>query len=156
MGDRVSISFRNEEDESVTLYSHNGGMSFVNKAKEYVRELKNAIKERNSFHPLDRMEPRTVMVDFIRHITKNEEKIESDLYLEKDEDAGDNSDNGHYEIDLVEEKKEKNYIVVINCNLAYKIKAKTEEEAEEIVMNKELPKAYEEDTFEIVEVKENN
>ena len=39
------------------------------------------------------------MVDFIRHITKGMKKVDSDLYLGKDYNDGDNSDNGHFSID---------------------------------------------------------
>jgi hypothetical protein len=102
MGDRISISFANGKDESVALFSHWGGMSFLEKARQYVVELKKTLEKRDSgiVNPIDRLEPDTVMVDFIRHITKGKELIESDLYLGKDENCGDNSDNGHYKIEL--------------------------------------------------------
>ncbi len=104
MGDRISISFRNEKNtwlkESVTLFSHWGGQGFATKAKEYVRNLKKRNTNDRIVQPLDRLEPNTVMVDFIRHITKNMKRVESDLYLGKDEMDGDNSDNGHTTIDL--------------------------------------------------------
>ena len=50
--------------------------------------------------PLDRLEPDTVMVDFIRHITRGMNRVESDLSLGKTQSDGDNSDNGHFVIDL--------------------------------------------------------
>lgn len=96
MGDRVSISFVNGNDESVTLFSHWQGKDFVKRAKAYVK----TISPFNGNDPLGRGEPNTVMVDFIRHITKNESQIRSDLYLGKDENEGDNSDNGHFKIKL--------------------------------------------------------
>ena len=40
------------------------------------------------------------MVDFIRYVTKDKKRVESDLYLGKDETEGDNSDNGHHVIKL--------------------------------------------------------
>ena len=100
MGDRVSISFKNGDDESVTLFSHWGGQEFVEKAKAYARELTAERKANNQHGPLDRLEPHTVMVDFIRYVTKDKKRVESDLYLGKDETEGDNSDNGHHVITL--------------------------------------------------------
>ena len=45
------------------------------------------------------------MVDFIRHLTKNMDRIESNYYMGKDGNDGDNSDNGHYVFDLTEMPK---------------------------------------------------
>lgn len=98
MGDRASISFKNEDRESVALYSHWGGMAFVKKAKDYVRRLKKEVGTKE-FNPLDRLDPETVMVDFIRYLTADVTRVSNDLYLGKDEDDGDNSDNGHHVID---------------------------------------------------------
>lgn len=99
MGDRVSISFRNGEEESVALFSHWGGMVFVKAAKEYVKNLKKwAGKE--EVEPLQRLEPDTVMVDFIRHITDGQKRVKGNLYISRSEHEGDNSDNGHHVIEL--------------------------------------------------------
>ena len=102
MGDRISISFVNGEEESVTLFNHWGGKEFLKITQEYVRELKEKLKERNTpdVYPIDRLEPNTVMVDFIRWFTKDEKLIECDLHLGRDETEGDNSDNGHFKIHL--------------------------------------------------------
>jgi hypothetical protein len=102
MGDRVSISFSDGREVSVVLFSHWGGMGFVKQAQDYIKELNEYIrtKPKGISFPLDRKEPSTVMVDFIRHITKNEERIESDLYLGAIPEDGDNSDNGHFIIDV--------------------------------------------------------
>jgi hypothetical protein len=98
MGDRVSISFRKGNDESVALFSHWGGMGFVEEAREYAMRLK---EERSGhMYPLDRFEPDTVMVDFIRHITRSMKRVESDLYLGKTSADGDNGDNGHHVVEL--------------------------------------------------------
>jgi hypothetical protein len=107
MGDRVSINFYNPNkwegtgEMSVTLFSHWGGMDFVREAKDYVEALKKEAVEKGSCMPLHRLDVQTVMVDFIRHITKGEERVDSNLYLGRDPDEGDNSDNGHWTIDLV-------------------------------------------------------
>jgi hypothetical protein len=100
MGNKVSISFKKGEHESAKLFSHWGGKEFVSKAKEYARKLKEERKDESTF-PLDRLDPSTVMVDFIREITHDTEQVEEGLYLPK-YGLGDNSDNGHYVIDLYE------------------------------------------------------
>ena len=108
MGDRVSISFKNGKDESIVLFSHWGGREFPRLAVQYVRELKQDIKRGyvSSAMPLGRLEPSTVMVDFVRFLvtsgieSEKSGRIESDFYFGKDKDDGDNSDNGHYTIEL--------------------------------------------------------
>ena len=101
MGDRASISFKQGGYESVILCNHWGGRKFQEAANEYTKELI-AEKEGKYSNPLDRLEPSTVMVDFIRHITKGMERVDSDLYLGKDESEVDNSDKGNYIIELPE------------------------------------------------------
>jgi len=107
MGDRISIRFVNGADKSVALFSHWGGMEFKKKADSYAKALKKWAKSSGSdFDPLHRLEPHTVMVDFIRHITKGMERVESDLYLGVDHNDGDSSDNGGHDIDLAEIDRE--------------------------------------------------
>lgn len=48
------------------------------------------------------------------------------------------------------------YSVIINCNLEYKFKAGSAEEAKQMVENVELPNSYVEDSFEIVKIIEKN
>lgn len=100
MGNRVSVSFKKDDEESVVLFSHWGGREFAQGAKEYVKQLKKRPHHPNFSTPLSRRDPETVMVDFIRHITKNLPEVDGDLYLGKDENDGDNSDNGHFTIDV--------------------------------------------------------
>ena len=109
MGARISISFQNKNEEylvpmeeSVTLFNHWGGIEFVTEAEKYVKELKKNIKHNviSSGHPLGRLEPNTVMVNFIKWYTRNEDRITSNLYLGKNHDDGDNSDFGHHTINL--------------------------------------------------------
>jgi len=99
MGARTSISFKNGKEESITLFSHWGGDEFPMKAIRYAEKLMKA-KKGKQFSPIDRLEPNTVMVDFIREITKNLEEVDGDLYLGKDQYDGDNSDYGHHIIKL--------------------------------------------------------
>ena len=110
MGDKISIAFKNGDEESVVLFSHWGGLSFYNAARDYVRKLKVRLKKRDGISdPIGRLEPNTVMVDFIREVTKNMDLIEHDLYLGKDDNEGDNSDNGHHVIDLIKEASDIKY-----------------------------------------------
>lgn len=103
MGDRVSIQFKTGGEKSVVLFSHWGGIEFVNFANDYAKELLAETGEKHCM-PLDRLEPHTVMVDFIRYLSKDlgpDKRIESNYYIGTDEDDGDNSDNGHFIIEFV-------------------------------------------------------
>jgi len=106
MGDRASISFKDGSEESVALFHHWGGVSFAREALNYLKRLKEKIAKRKSkiSDPIARLEPNTVMVDFIRDYTKGMEIVESSLYLGKDRRDGDNSDNGHFVIDVNKEE----------------------------------------------------
>jgi hypothetical protein len=99
MGDRVSICFNKDGEQSVTLFSHWRGKDLVKEANKYVKMLKEETTD-NNVGPLKSLEPCTVMVDFIRHLTSKMVRVDSDLYLGRDELDGDNSDNGHFEIKL--------------------------------------------------------
>ena len=108
IGDRVSISFKHGNDESVTLFSHWGGYAFVKTAERYAKKLIADNKRRGGMTmPLDRCDVETVMVDFIRYLTSDMDRVESDLYLGKDCNDGDNSDNGHFVIDMETGEAEK-------------------------------------------------
>jgi len=104
MGNRVSISFRNREMESVAVFSHWGGMEFVEMARQYVRDLRQEVGTKKMM-PLQRLQPDTVVIDFIRHCTSHMDRVTGDLYLGKNDMDGDNSDNGHFVLDLGEETK---------------------------------------------------
>jgi hypothetical protein len=111
LGDRVSIQFKNGDETSVALFSHWGGQEFPRHALEYAKTLQAEIKKKKGVSPLDRLEPETVMVDFIRYITTELNRVDSNLYLGKDEDCGDNSDNGNFIIDLEKMKAYGNFSV---------------------------------------------
>lgn len=103
MGDRISISFIRGKEKSVVLFSHWDGESFKTAAEDYVRRLKLEIDAPSSplrGGPLGRLEPNTVMVDFIRDFTEGKGRVDGNYYLGATEDDGDDSDNGHYEISL--------------------------------------------------------
>ena len=122
MGDRVSISFMNEIDyihdkrreESVPLFNHWGGKDFPQYALNWVKKLKREVNEKkdNISTPYTRLDPQNVMVLFIADLQKdkqfadytNKDRITHSIYLGKDKDDGDNSDNGHFMIDINDEK----------------------------------------------------
>jgi len=122
MGDRVSISFVNDIDyihekikmESVPLFNHWGGKDFPQYALNWVKKLKREVNEKkeNISTPYTRLDPQNVMVLFIADLQKdkqfadytNKERITHSIYLGKDKDDGDNSDNGHFMIDINDEK----------------------------------------------------
>ncbi len=122
MGDRVSISFVNDVDyindkvreESVPLFNHWGGKEFPQYALNWVKKLKREVNENKEkiSTPYTRLEPQRVMVLFIADLQKdkrfadytNEERITHSIYLGKDKNDGDNSDNGHFVIDINCEK----------------------------------------------------
>ena len=103
MGDRISISFKNGEDESVVFFSHWDGMELKGAVEKYVKELQTGLNP-NGVEPIDRLEPETVMVDFIRWYLKDSGRVEGNYYLGKNSEDGDNSDNGHWTFDLVKGK----------------------------------------------------
>lgn len=136
MGDRISISFSatyNDDNhvvvgskdntwkrESAVLSSHWSGMGLVEMALDFIQKLQEiqkneGITEKDEFNPLDRFEPDNVMINFIRMLPYKSDydrlskygMISSDFRIVKDESDTDNSDNGHYEIDLSECKKGK-------------------------------------------------
>lgn len=110
MGNRVSISFKNGKDESPFLFSHWEGMDFVQAAKRYVNKLRAAAEEKGAMMPLYRLEPEYVMLDFIfsyfRKDVVEKLRMESGFYLTRRENDGDNSDNGHFTIDLNEDQED--------------------------------------------------
>ena len=102
MGDRVSISFKRGDSESIALFDHWGGIMLVEEARRYAFVLRAEVAGKQ-VNPLDRLEPGTVMVDFIRHLVRNDgPRLQRSLYVGKMSDPmwGDNSDNGHHIISL--------------------------------------------------------
>ena len=122
MGDRVSISFVNVDRlhhekikmESVPLFNHWGGREFPQYALNWVKKLKREVNEKkdNISTPYTRLDPQNVMVLFIADLQKdkqfadytNKKRITHSIYLGKDKNDGDNSDNGHFVIDINDEK----------------------------------------------------
>jgi len=106
MGDRVSISFIKDGEESVAFFSHWDGLHLVDAAKKYVKDLMKELASSSDGvgYPLSRLEPQTIMVDFIRAYfsspTRLQGRVWSNYYLGVDKSDGDNSDNGHHEITL--------------------------------------------------------
>ncbi len=124
MGDRVSLSFKDEDGaESPSLFHHWGGTKFPKYANEWFKDFKtkaNALNKEGR-DPLTRLEARNILAQFIVECSKEEDlkytlNVETDknfnvikrekspnwlsdsIYLGKDSYDGDNSDNGHYTI----------------------------------------------------------
>lgn len=98
MGDRVSISFvergknNSVEDESVAIFSHWGGMNFVREAERFVKDQGPCVSR-------SAREPCFMAVYFLEYLFKKFPD-RFDPYLGKDPKNGDNSDNGHFWIDI--------------------------------------------------------
>ena len=125
MGDRVSISFQQETEwyvkrkkekhmeQSPALFHHWGGTHFPKFAFQWFKNVK-AKYAKHGGDPFTRMEPRNLMVQFIAHLRNHDELcydygtddqlLSYSIYLGKDSNDGDNSDNGHYLIDVDKEK----------------------------------------------------
>ena len=127
MGDRVSLSFQQETEwyvkrkkekhleQSPALFHHWGGTHFPKFAFQWFKKVKEKYGK-NGGDPFTRMEPRNLMVQFIAHLrnhddlrydrhyngewSTDDELLSYSFYLGKDSNDGDNSDNGHYTIDV--------------------------------------------------------
>jgi hypothetical protein len=107
MGDRISISFRNGERESITFFSHWNGRSLLEKVEEFYKELSDHLEGWDKWSvPLSRLEPDTVIINFIVWGLGDSLWIDSNYYLGKNQYDGDNSDNGHWVFDLQKGKWE--------------------------------------------------
>ncbi len=110
MGNRVSVEFRQKVicrdgksrcESSPVLFSHWGGMAFVDEVREYVDELiKEEGRNGGGEDPLARFEPGTLMVDLVRYLSARQSRVRRDLYLGRNQNDGDNTDNGHFVIDV--------------------------------------------------------
>jgi len=105
MGDRVSISFRFGNHESVALFSHHGGMGFVHRAQDYALKLQEEAALEGPSQPLYRLDPGSVMVDFMNSMLGHyvsSGRVKGNFYVGDMNDPmwGDNSDNGHHVIEL--------------------------------------------------------
>ena len=130
MGDRVSVSFKQNvkmynakkqkeqeyREESPALFHHWGGTEFAKMAFDWFKMIKTETKDLKGSDPFTRLEPRNLMVQLIgtlaRHkwdqyktydkgvLKDHEHWMSYSVYLGKDGQDGDNSDNGHYTIDV--------------------------------------------------------
>ena len=100
MGNRISISFENQGIRSVAIFSHWDGTDFLFMVKDFLEWLKHDVKAPENT-PLGRMDPSIVALLFSYWVVKQNGVIPSSgYYLGKDQNDGDNSDNGHYIVDL--------------------------------------------------------
>lgn len=98
MGDRISFQFVNGNDKSVVFFSHWAGEGIFDMLKDFNKDLHKHIKSGSGMsYPLTRMEPETVMLNFIAWLGRHEgDFTDGDFYLGVNPDDGDNSDNGHW------------------------------------------------------------
>ena len=108
-------------DESPALFHHWGGTELPKVAFEWFKKVKAELKTMKSLgsDPFTRLEPGNLMVQLIgtlarekwdqyttgltkdkKGVTKHSTWMTHSMYLGKDEKDGDNSDNGHYTIDV--------------------------------------------------------
>jgi hypothetical protein len=126
MGDRVSVSFKQNvkmynakkqkeqeyREESPALFHHWGGTELPKVAFEWFKKVKIAASKIGGSDPFTRLEPRNLMVQLIGTLArekwdqystgtgKHDTWMTHSMYLGKDGNDGDNSDNGHYTIDV--------------------------------------------------------
>ena len=133
MGDRVSISFKDKNDEeSIAIFHHWGGTQFPKVALEWFKEFKESVNltaKKNVSCPITRFDSNNTAVQFISWLGKNghyrqccgfekdekgksiyfmpiynDEQLSHSIYFGKDKNDGDNSDNGHYVINTHDDK----------------------------------------------------
>lgn len=109
MGNSISISFlkRNVDDEdeiveSVVLFSHWQGRRLLALACTYLEQLRAANRGRSSLDswPLERLEPRTVIVDFIGWMSSAMPLMSRDIYLGRVQVDSRYLHHGHFTFDL--------------------------------------------------------
>ena len=138
MGDRISIQFVNNGDKSVVFFDHWAGRSLLEEAQDYLVELNAEIPDGRATMPLDRREPGTVMMDFIVWRASKHgynpplHRVRGSWYLGVDENDGDNSDNGHWCIDV---SKPNNEAARVTTNMDMTL----EDVLREMQENKDLP-----------------
>jgi len=110
-------------DESPALFHHWGGTELPKVAFEWFKKVKTEAKKLGGSDPFTRLEPSNLMVQLIgtlarekwdqyttgltkdkKKMTKHSTWMTHSMYLGKDGNDGDNSDNGHYTIDVDESR----------------------------------------------------
>ena len=143
MGDRVSISFKDhDDDESIVLFHHWGGVDFPKLALEWFKIFKkdiNSTAKKNYSNPTTRFGARNIMAQFVGYLSSrsdmkecmgfekdkkgeslynkpiyHQENLTHSLYFGKDKNDGDNSDNGHYVINTHDDKMQDDRGQLIN------------------------------------------
>jgi len=106
-------------EESPALFHHWGGTELPKVAFAWFKKVKAEAKKLGGSDPFTRLEPRNLMVQLIgtlarekwdqyttgltkdkKRMTKHDTWMTHSMYLGKDGSDGDNSDNGHYTIDV--------------------------------------------------------
>jgi len=99
MGDRISISFKDEQEESIVFFEHHAGLSLKKDVEKFIKEI-DEIHPKDEHDPITRREASCVMPIFIAWYA-GEHGINYSVYLGATQNDGDNSDNGHFVFDLV-------------------------------------------------------
>jgi hypothetical protein len=99
MGDRISISFKDDQEESIVFFEHHAGLRLKKDVEQFISELDKKY-EKSENTPYTRREASAIMPVFIGwYFSKY--GIDYSVYLGKTQNDGDNSDNGHFVFDLV-------------------------------------------------------
>jgi hypothetical protein len=104
MGDRISISFKDDQEESIVFFEHHAGLRLKKGVEAFIKEIDKKY-EKNDHDPYSRREASAIMPVFIAWYA-NKNGIDYNVYLGATKDDGDNSDNGHFVFDLVTGKWE--------------------------------------------------
>ena len=110
-------------EESPALFHHWGGTELPKVAFKWFKTVQIAVSKIGGSDPFTRLEPRNLMVQLIgtlarekwdqyslgltkdkKGIKKHDTWMTHSMYLGKDSTDGDNSDNGHYTIDVDESR----------------------------------------------------
>lgn len=107
MGDRVSLQFVNGSEKSVVLFNHWGGKEFATDTVKHFLEWL-GYHDSSPTDPISRREPQTIMRVFVAWLAEKAPNrwgaYNYSMYFGFNEKDGDNSDNGHYVIDLKTDK----------------------------------------------------
>ena len=95
MADSIAISFVDDHNESLAVYFSWGGRWRLVLAHAYLRELREDRSVKDG--PLARLDPGAVLVDFLREVTHDLERVDGGIYLATvDNPYG--PDHGHHKL----------------------------------------------------------
>jgi hypothetical protein len=98
MGDRISISFKDSNENSIVFCDHWGGRHLINDVNEFIKTMDLKYPRTHST-PQTRREPSWMMPLFVAFYYRKYPNGE-EVYLVQDEGQCDNSDRGHFTYDF--------------------------------------------------------